>query len=172
MALEDVHEVSYHICGADQITENFQGRDVLLRSLSQLFDRVMVKAVEAKRASRDCILRWVAQTKAEIDSAERHKYLLTEVLKDNQGNLAITESQLALLMHIVDECRLEDVKDDVSYYHAVYADELVVLTIADVQVGQMEQVSEGDTSLSSSDDGLADEELFTGLLSSDDTVLE
>lgn len=128
----------------------------------------------------------VTLTKAEIESAERHRDLLSEVHAENQDALATAESHLELLMQIFDQRDLQDIKDDVAYYHAVFADELVALTIADAQVEQMDEVIDeegsslgqesdrdsGTSSMSEFGDGAIDEKPFTGLLSSSDDVFD
>ncbi|KAF9244645.1 hypothetical protein BU15DRAFT_71608 [Melanogaster broomeanus] len=152
-----------------------EDQEILFRGLSQLSDRLIIKAVEAKRASRDCILQRVALTRAEIESAERHIDLLTMIGTEDEEDLEVAESQLSFLRRVLDKRQLGETKDDAPYYHAVYADELVALTIAGAQVEQMEQVIEAghhdsdDTSLSShSEVSHSDKEPFVGLLSSDD----
>ena len=81
---------------------------------------MIIIAVEAKRTSQNCILQQVALTKAEIETAECHKDLLTEICMENEGDLAVAEKQLSLLMHIVDDHDILDVEDDVAFYHVVY----------------------------------------------------
>jgi len=70
----------------------------------------------------------------------------------------------------LDRRGLSDIEDDSGYHHAVYADELVALTIAEGQTNQMKEVVDSRASWSD-DDESSDEDrklLFTGLLSSDD----
>lgn len=139
MSLEDAVEVSatHSVCVANYITQN-KGHDILHHGLSHLSDRVLLKVLEAERPFRDSVVYRVSRTKAEIESAGRQKELLKGVLTEAQGNLDDAESQLSLLRQVVDERGLEEARDDAEYYHAVFADELVVLTIADGQVEQME----------------------------------
>ena len=70
----------------------------------------------------------------------------------------------------MDRRGLSDIEDDGGYHRAVYADELVALTIAEGQTNQMKEVVDSRASWSD-DDESSDEDrklLFTGLLSSDD----
>ncbi|KAI6155713.1 hypothetical protein BKA82DRAFT_5826 [Pisolithus tinctorius] len=115
-----------------------KGHDFLRCGLSQLPDNVLVKAILVKRAFQDCISQWVSQTLAEIEFIEQQRDLLTEVHTAAWETLATAESQLAMLMDIFDQCDLQDGKDDVAFYHAVYADELVAFTIAATQTEQLE----------------------------------
>ncbi|KAI6144395.1 hypothetical protein BKA82DRAFT_10154 [Pisolithus tinctorius] len=115
-----------------------KGHDFLRRGLSQLPDNVLVKAILAKHAFRDCISQRVSQTLAEIEFIERQRDLLTEVHTAARETLATAESQLAMLTDIFDQRDLQDGKDDVAFYHAVYADELVAFTIAATQTEQLE----------------------------------
>lgn len=102
---------------------------------------------------------------------------MNEVLIEAEGNLDNTKSQLPLLRQVVDKHTLEEARDDRVYYHAVFADELMALTIAGTQMELFLQAwtMQGDSSnaalwLSHSDSNSSDSEPFTGLLSSNDTI--
>ena len=116
-------------CIFSQQTEN-KGHDILHCGLLQLSDKVLVKAIQAKHAFQDCVVQRVILTKAEIESPEHHRDL-SEVHAENQDALTTTESHLELLMQFFDQHDLQDIKDDVAYYHAVFAD---------AQVEQMNEV--------------------------------
>ncbi|KAI6154133.1 hypothetical protein BKA82DRAFT_35927 [Pisolithus tinctorius] len=163
LSLEDVHK----------------GHDFLHHGLSQLPDNVLVKAILAKCAFWDCISQQVSQTLAEIEFIEQQRDLLTEVHTAAQETLATAESQLAMLMDIFDQCDLQDGKDDMAFYHAVYADELVAFTITATQTEQLESFM--DKRSPSPDEHVEDNPdhdndtcgtLFTGLLSSDNNEAE
>lgn len=141
-------------------------------------DRTLLKAYQAKQANRDCVAHRVALSLAEIESAERYKDYLAAVHGQQEGILAVTDTQLQVLADLVDDRGLSDVEDDGGYHRAVYADELVALTVAEEQVNQMKEVVDSrahpiwpdlnDDSLSEDEDNNVP---FTGLLSSDDSVL-
>ena len=140
-------------------------------------DRVLLKAYQAKQANRNCIAHRVSLALAEIESTERHKDYLTTVHGQHEGALAVTNAQLQLLAELLDDRGLSDVEDDGGYHRAVYADELVTLTIAEGQVDQVKEVVDSwarpiwpnldDESSGEDEDNNIP---FTGLLSSDDSV--
>ncbi|KAI5993788.1 hypothetical protein F5J12DRAFT_896905 [Pisolithus orientalis] len=163
LSLEDVHK----------------GHDFLHHGLSQLPDNVLVKAILAKHAFWDCISQQVSQTLAEIEFIEQQRDLLTEVHTAALETWATAEMQLAMLMDIFNQHDLQDAKDDMAFYHAVYADELVTFTIAATQMEQLESFM--DERLPSPDKHVKDNPdhdddtcgmLFTGLLSSDNDEAE
>jgi len=133
-------------------------------------DRVLLKAYQSKQVDRDCVAHCVALTLAEVESTERHKDYLSAVHGQCEGELAVAKAQLDILEELLDRHGLSDIEDDGGYYCAVYADELVALTIAEGQTNQMKEVVDSWASWSD-DDESSDEDrklLFMGLLSSDD----
>ena len=113
------------------MTNGKQGRNILSSGLSRLADRVIIKAVQAKQADRECIKQRVTQIKAEIESVERCRDLLNEIQAGYQKDFAAVEMHMDLLMSIFDDCGLHELKDDVAFYHAAYANELIALTVTD-----------------------------------------
>lgn len=181
MTIQDVVQVCHAIIGlVVELTQThscslLQGKELFIQALSMLPDRVLLKAYQAKQADRDCIARGVALTLAEIESAERHKDYLSAIYGQREGELAVTKEQLDVLEELLDKRGLSDVEDDSGFHRAVYADELVALTIVEGQTNQMKEVVE--SRVSWRDPDLGDEESssdedrklpFMGLLSSDD----
>lgn len=99
------------------------------------------QAYEAKRASRGCMLQRIALTEAEIESVERYRDFLIGLRGKHQEELAtFHQPVLEMLKGALDGLTMEETEDDVGFYHAVYADELVALTVAQGQVNQVESV--------------------------------
>ncbi|KAI5986987.1 hypothetical protein F5J12DRAFT_787171 [Pisolithus orientalis] len=88
--------------------------------------------------SLEDVHKQVSQTLAEIEFIEQQRDLLTEVHTAALETWATAEMQLAMLMDIFNQHDLQDAKDDMAFYHAVYADELVTFTIAATQTEQLE----------------------------------
>ena len=133
-------------------------------------NRVLLKAYQSKRADRDCVAHRVALALAEVESTEQRKDYLSAVHGQREGELAVAKAQLDILEELLDRRGLSDIEDDGGYHRAVYADELVALTIAEGQTNQMKEVMDSWASWSD-DDESSDEDrklLFMGLLSSDD----
>ena len=139
-------------------------------------DRVLLKAHQAKKADLDRITHRVALALAEVESAERQKDFMSTVCEQYKGELAVSEVQMDVVTKVLDNRGLLELEDDGAYHRAVYADELVALTIAEGQAVQIQEVvrsrrDEGwpdpeDDEFSDKDSKLP----FTGLLSSDDSV--
>ena len=146
-------------------------------ALSAMSDRVLLKAYQAKQANCNCIAHRVALALAEIESAKRHKDYLTTVHGQHEGALAVTSAQLQLLAELLDDHGLLDVEDNGGFHRAVYADELIALTIAEGQTDQVKEVVDSwahpiwpDPDNESSGEDEDNNIPFTGLLSSDDSV--
>ena len=183
MTLDDIAQVRHAtITLAIKLTLLLQGKVHFVNALTQMPDLVLKKAYDVKRADHDCIAHRVALTLAEIESAERHKDYLDVIQRQHQRALALSSAQLDLLSEILDDREMSDVEDDGGYHRAVYADELVQLTIAE---GQMKQVSEvmdlrekwmdNDDNNDQEEDGSSEEDRdvpFMGLPSSDDLLSE
>ena len=102
-------------------------------------DRILKKAYQAKLADRECSAQRLSLTLAEIKSAERHKDYLIAVKEDREAGLSISDAQLDILKHLMDERSLDNVEDDGGFHCAVYADELISLSIANGQITQMQE---------------------------------
>ncbi|KIM57483.1 hypothetical protein SCLCIDRAFT_28821 [Scleroderma citrinum Foug A] len=154
-----------------------QGQEYFSTALSAMPDRVLLKAYQAKQVNRNCIAHRVALALAEIESAKRHKDYLTAVHGQHEGALAVTSAQLQLLAELLDDRGLSDVEDDGGFHRAVYADELIALTIAEGQTDQVKEVVDSrahpiwpdpdNESLGKDEDN---DIPFMGLLPSDDSV--
>ena len=169
MTIEDVVQVRRAMVSLDtQLTLLWQGKVHFINGLSHMPDRALLKAHKLKRADRDCVLHRVSLALAEVESAERHKDYLNAIQHEGEP----TTAQLDVLNKFLDYRGMSDVEDDGGYYRAVYAEELVALTIVEAQMNQMEEVVHfrdmwsGDGN--EDEDGDEDEDAdvpFTGLLS-------
>lgn len=84
----------------------------------------------------------VAQTAAEIEALERHREFLSAVKRHQENQLAVEESLLTIVKNTLSPRSLCDVEDDSGYYRAVFAEELVAVTLADTQLGQVGSVGQ------------------------------
>ena len=152
-----------------------QGKELFVKALSTLPNRVLLKAYQAKQADHDCIAHGVALALAEIESTEQYKDYLFAIYGQCKGELAVTKEQLDVLKELLDGRGLSDVEDDGGFHCAVYTDELVALTIVEGQTNQMKDVVESRVSWSNPDlrgeESSSDEDRklpFMELLSSND----
>ena len=146
-------------------------------ALSAMPDGVLLKAYQAKQVNRNCITHCIALALAEIKSAKQNKDYLTAVHGQHEGALTVTCAQLQLLAELLDDHGLSDIEDDGGFHRAVYADELVALTITEGQTDQVKEVVDSrahpiwpDPDNESSGEDEDNNIPFTGLLSSDDSV--
>ncbi|KAG9318833.1 hypothetical protein JVU11DRAFT_937 [Chiua virens] len=128
----------------------YKGKNLLQGALTKLPQDILQKAYEAKRADRDSIVHQVAQTAAAIESLERHRVFLAAVKQHQEVELTAAESVLGIVKGMLSPRSLVDVEDDRGYYRAVFADELIGLTVAETQLQQIGGVAWSDRNLSSS----------------------
>ena len=65
---------------------------------------------------------------------------MSAVCEQYKGQLAIGKVQMDVITKALDNRGLLEVEDDGTYHHAVYADDLLAITIAEGQAVQMEEV--------------------------------
>ncbi|KAF8834524.1 hypothetical protein BDN67DRAFT_1016422 [Paxillus ammoniavirescens] len=91
------------------------------------------QAYEAKQALHNCMLQHIALTEAEIESAEHYRDFLIGLHGKHQEELATFHQLVLEMLKGMFDGRTMEETEDVGFYHAVYADELVVLTVAQGQ---------------------------------------
>ncbi|KIK78566.1 hypothetical protein PAXRUDRAFT_16801 [Paxillus rubicundulus Ve08.2h10] len=111
-AMRSLGRSSYTDLGYEDVVK---GKAQFQRGLLLLSDEVMNKAYEAKMASKMCILDRLALTQSEICAMEKHSDFLCEALT----NCGISQ------------------EEHIALNHAAYADEMVALTITDMQLNQI-----------------------------------
>ena len=94
----------------------------------------VAKAYATRLAFKKSILARISLTQAEIDALEKQRNFVQCLDEEAHSDLAMIDNHLASFKEIMDERGLTD---DISYHHAVYADELVALTVADMQLRQI-----------------------------------
>jgi hypothetical protein len=100
-------------------------------------DDVVRKAYEAKKASKKCILSRISLTHDELNAMDKQTQLLRAMQEERIEELSSTDEELGSIKGVLVDRGIEDLEDDMAVGHAVYADELVALTIADMQLDQM-----------------------------------
>ena len=122
------------------------------------------KAYAARLAFKRCILARIAVAQAEVDALERQRDFIQSLDDDVHCDLSLIDNELTSIKEIMDE---RGIADNISYHHAVYADELVALAVADKQLQQltsgrsitiMEQKQTYSSSSSSSGDSVSSAE--------------
>ncbi|KAF9236426.1 hypothetical protein BU15DRAFT_77000 [Melanogaster broomeanus] len=155
-AMRSLGRSSHTDLGLDDVVE---GRRKLRRGLSSMSDEVVTKAFAAKMASKRCILSRISVTLAEVDAMEKQRDFLQAL--EAEANDA-TKEELQSVKDVLGDHGVT-LEDDIAFGHAVYADELVALTIADMQINQIfkyQQGNDGDNTPSSSSDVDIDDDLI------------
>jgi hypothetical protein len=111
-----------------------QGKEKFKRGLSSMSDATIERAYAARLAFKKCILACISVTQAEIDALEKQRDFIQSLDDDIHCDLTMVDNELASVKETMDE---RGIVDDISYHHAVYADELVALTVADMQLHQL-----------------------------------
>ncbi|KAF8432115.1 hypothetical protein L210DRAFT_865121, partial [Boletus edulis BED1] len=126
MTMEDIEEIIFIS----------KGRDLLNGAFVKLPLDILQKAYEAKRADWDYIVHQVAQTAAAIESLEQHRVLLAAVKQHQEAELTTVESVIRIVKNSLSPRSLANLEYNHGYYCAVFADELVQLTVAEAQMQQ------------------------------------
>ncbi|KIK72270.1 hypothetical protein PAXRUDRAFT_181001, partial [Paxillus rubicundulus Ve08.2h10] len=113
------------------------GKEKFIHSLSQMSDNVVHKVYEAKKASKKHILSQISLTHNEPNVMDKQTQLLQAMQEEQVEELSATDEEVGSIKGILVGCGIKDLEDDMAIGHAVYANEHVVLTIADMQLDQM-----------------------------------
>ncbi|KAF9228952.1 hypothetical protein BS17DRAFT_812912 [Gyrodon lividus] len=100
-------------------------------------DNVVRKAYEAKKASKKCILSRISLTHDELNVMNKQIQLLQAMQGEQIEELSATDEKLRSIKGILVGHGIKDLEDDMAVGHAIYANELIALTIADMQLDQM-----------------------------------
>ncbi|KAF8430934.1 hypothetical protein L210DRAFT_863614, partial [Boletus edulis BED1] len=91
------------------------------------------------------IVHQVVQTVAAIESLEWHRVLLAAVKQHQEVELTTVESVIEIVKNSLSPRSSADLEDDCGYYHAIFVDELVQLTVAEAQMQQFSVGSQLDS---------------------------
>ena len=92
----------------------------------------------AKMESRNSIVCHIMLYQANIDATASCMDLFNAMKQEAQSDLEGADEKIQWVKEIMGIQKIDT--DDLAFHHAIYADELVVLTIADTQVEQMTNV--------------------------------
>ena len=98
-------------------------------------DSLLRKAYISKVASKNTILNRITLTQSNIDALERRNEFFRALKQEVSDELSMNEEELDCIRNVLGGRGITE--DDIEFHHAVYADELVALTIADLQLAQM-----------------------------------
>jgi hypothetical protein len=129
-----------------------QGKDIFKRGLSTLSHNMIRKAYRAKLATKQCILSRLSTTLLELDATGKHSDFLRAVKKDHEKDLSVVSKDLQSVKDVVIGQGI-DIDDHIGFSHAVYAEELVALTMADMQLHQLSMVQGRQMTFAGESDG-------------------
>ncbi|KIK97543.1 hypothetical protein PAXRUDRAFT_136112, partial [Paxillus rubicundulus Ve08.2h10] len=124
---------SYTDLGFEDIIE---GRQKFMCGLSSMSNEVVSKAYAVKLASKKCIISCLSLTHAEIDAMEKQFDFMWALEEEANDKLSATDEELQSIKDVIDECGIT-LGDDIVFGHVIYADELIVLTIANLKLSQV-----------------------------------
>ncbi|KIK76800.1 hypothetical protein PAXRUDRAFT_168734 [Paxillus rubicundulus Ve08.2h10] len=113
-----------------------EGKKKFKCGLSSLSDIVICKAYFAKLASKNSILTCLYLTETEVDALEKQADFLHVIQAEDREELSTSNQELDSIKEVLINCGLNP-QEHVVYKHAVYADGLIALTIADMQLHQI-----------------------------------
>ncbi|KIK74666.1 hypothetical protein PAXRUDRAFT_19646 [Paxillus rubicundulus Ve08.2h10] len=127
---------SYTELGFEDVVE---GRQKFQCGLNQLSDMVVRKAYEAKMATKICILDCLSLTQSEIYAQEKQVDFLHAIQGEANEELSATDEELDCIKGVLADRGIA-VEDHMTFKHAVYSDDLIALTIANMQLHQISLV--------------------------------
>ncbi|KIK94714.1 hypothetical protein PAXRUDRAFT_142279 [Paxillus rubicundulus Ve08.2h10] len=153
-----------------------KGKQKFKRGLLSLSDTVLHKAYVAKLASKNSILTRLSLTETEVDALEKQADLLRTIQAEDKEELSASKQELDSIKEVLIDHGL-DPPEHVAYKHAVYANDLIALTIADMQLHQIDistnsrarsgnvfeqlsEISEDEESVSGSDKYFSDDLVY------------
>lgn len=106
-------------------------------ALSAMPDRVLLSALDLKRADYDRIALRVALTTAEIKFMERRLAFLYTMREQNDGDLAVGGACLDILDQVLGMRGLGELEGSQEYHRNARTEELVALALAGSHVAQL-----------------------------------
>ena len=103
-------------------------------------DRVLLSALDLKRADYDRLALRVALTTAEIKFTEQRRAFLCTMRDQNDGELAVGGASLDVLDEVLGMRGLGELEGNQEYHRNARTAELVALTLAGSHVGQLRDV--------------------------------
>ncbi|KIK77103.1 hypothetical protein PAXRUDRAFT_167805 [Paxillus rubicundulus Ve08.2h10] len=135
-AMKSLGRSSYMELGFEDVVEVW--RQKFQHGLNQLSDMVVHKAYEAKMATKICILNRLSLMQSEIYAQEKQVDFLCAIQGEvnEELSLSATDEELNCIKGVLAD-RGITIKDHMAFKHTVYSDDLVALTIADMQLHQI-----------------------------------
>ena len=94
----------------------------------------IMEASTVRLTVKKSILNHISLIQAEIDTLEKQQDFIQSLAEEAHSDLTLIDDHLTLFKEIMDERGLID---NISYHHAVYAEKLVVLTVANMSLHQI-----------------------------------
>ncbi|KAN0088843.1 hypothetical protein V8E55_005900 [Tylopilus felleus] len=129
-ASKSIGDTSFSDLGFEDVVE---GKHKFMRGLSHFSDSVVQKAYVAKMEFRNSILHRIMLCQANINATASRMDLFHAMEQEAQDHLKSADEEIKWVKEVMGVRGI----DDLAFHHATYVDELVALTIADMQVEQM-----------------------------------
>ena len=117
-----------------------QSRDGFISALSALPDRILLLALDLKRADYNRLALQLALTTAEINFTEQRRAFLSSMRDQNDGALAVGGECLDILEQVLGIRGLVEHPSNQEYHRNARVEELVALTLAESHVAQLQDV--------------------------------
>jgi len=108
-----------------------------MRGLSHLSDTLFLRAYISKVAFKKTILRRIALSQANIEALERRNEFFRGLEEESTPERAMSDEELDCIRNVLEGRGINEADIEIEYLHAVYEDELVAFSIADMQLAQM-----------------------------------
>jgi len=103
-------------------------------------DRILLSALDLKRADYDHLALRLALTTAEINFADQQRAFLSTMHDQNDGDLAIGGVCLDVFDQVLGMRGIVEFEGNKEYHRNTRAEELVALTLAKSHVGQLQDL--------------------------------
>ncbi|KAI9572220.1 hypothetical protein HD554DRAFT_2068032 [Boletus coccyginus] len=127
-------DTSYTDLGFEDVIE---GGQLFTRGLSHLSDTLLHKAYTSKVAFKKTILHRIALSQANLDALERRNEFFRGLEEEVTAERAMDDEELDCIRSVLGDRGIDETDLEIEYQHAVYEDELVAFSIAEMQLAQM-----------------------------------
>ena len=102
-------------------------------------DNIFNKAYASRLAVWESITNRLWLTLSELESVEWQREFLNALREEQVSRLAVSTAQLESVTSVMEGHGLDHIEDEGEFYHAAYADDLIALSISNVQLNQVRE---------------------------------
>ena len=102
-------------------------------------DNIINKAYASRLAVQESIANRLRLTLSELESVEQQREFLNALREEQVSRLAVSTAQLESVTSVMEGRGLDYIEDEGEFHRAAYADDLIALSISNVQLNQVRE---------------------------------